>query len=49
MKDSNEEFMFNVGIKAEETNSQLCVTGRAFNQLFSGAVSDITPIHKKFI
>ena len=31
IKDSNEEFMFNVAIKAEETNSQLCVTGRAFN------------------
>ena len=41
--------MFNVSIKAEETQSQICITGRAFNQLFSGAVSDITPIHKKFI
>ena len=49
MKDSNDEFMFNVAVKAEETDSQLCVTGRAFNQLFSGAVADITLIHKKFM
>ena len=49
MRDTNEEFMFNMTIKAEETNSQLCITGRAFNHLFSGAVADITLIHKKFM
>ena len=39
LKDSNEEFMFNVAVKAEETKAQLCVTGRAFNELFPGTVS----------
>lgn len=41
--------MFNLAIKAEETNCQLCVTGRAFNELFSGSVEDIKPVHKKFM
>jgi len=41
--------MFNLAIKAEETNNQLCVTGRAFNELFSGSVEDIKPVHKKFM
>ena len=49
MKDTNEEFMFNLTIRAEETDAQLCITGRAFNQLFSGSVADITLIHQKFI
>jgi magnesium-transporting ATPase (P-type) len=49
LKDNNEEFMFNVTQKAEENNSQLCVTGRAFNQLFSGSVAQVTKVQREFM
>lgn len=35
--------------KARLTNCQLCVTGRAFNQFFSGPVTDLTEAEKNFM
>lgn len=46
MKDNNDEFMFNATQKAEESNSQLCVTGRAFNELFSGSVAQLSKVQR---
>ena len=46
MKDNNDEFMFNATQKAEESNSQLCVTGRAFNELFSGSVTELSKVQR---
>jgi magnesium-transporting ATPase (P-type) len=46
MKDNNDEFMFNATLKAEENNSQLCVTGRAFNELFSGSVAQLSQVQR---
>ena len=36
-------------VKAEETNCQLCITGRAFNELFSGSVKSLSEIQEKFL
>lgn len=41
--------MFNLAVKAEETNCQLCVTGRAFNQFFSGSVDNISIVQRSFM
>ena len=49
IKDNNEEYMFNLTVKSQENNCQLCVTGKAFNQLFSGSVTDLTIVQKKFM
>ena len=49
MKDNHEEFMFNLTIKSEENHCQLCITGRAFNELFPGAVNNLTLVQKKFM
>lgn len=46
MKDNNDEFMFNATQRAEENNSQLCVTGRAFNELFSGSVEQLSQVQR---
>ena len=35
--------------KAKETNSQLCVTGNAFNKLFEGKVEEISPLKREFL
>lgn len=37
-----EEFMRKMSQKAERTNSQLCITGAAFNVLFDGPVAEIS-------
>jgi cation-transporting ATPase 13A2 len=34
---------------ANETNSQLCVTGNAFNKLFEGKVEEISQIKREFL
>lgn len=41
--------MFNMKVKAEETNCQLCITGRAFNELFSGPVTSVSDIQRAFL
>jgi cation-transporting ATPase 13A3/4/5 len=41
--------MFNMAVKAEEANCQLCVTGRAFNQLFSGSVENLSLVQRRFM
>ena len=38
-----------ISSKAENTNSQLCVTGRAFNQFFPGTITDLTESQKRFM
>lgn len=35
--------------QAGSTNSQLCMTGRAFNELFPGNIVELTPIEKRFM
>ena len=35
--------------KARNTNSQLCVTGRTFNQLFPEVMSDLTSEEQRFM
>jgi cation-transporting ATPase 13A3/4/5 len=44
-----DEYMKNIIDVAHSTNSQLCVTGNAFNKLFEGTVEDITPLKKRFL
>lgn len=41
--------METISRKARITNCQLCVTGRAFNELFSGAITDLTEAEKTFM
>ena len=38
-----------ISSKAESTNSQLCITGRAFNQLFPGTITDLTEAQKRLM
>ncbi len=35
--------------KAALNNCQLCVTGRAFNEIFSGPIEDLTEVEKNFM
>lgn len=41
--------MDKISQKAERTNNQLCVTGRAFNQLFPGTIKDLNVSQKRFM
>ena len=34
---------------AEKTNSQLCVTGNAFNKLFDGSLDDLSALKIRFL
>ena len=36
-------------LEAEERNCQLCLTGNAFNELFTGTIKDITPLQKEIL
>ena len=36
------DFMNELTVKADTTNCQLCVTGRAFNQLFQGPIEGVS-------
>lgn len=47
--ETGEKFMQDVTERAERTNCQLCVTGRAFNELFSGTITELTPVQKAFM
>jgi cation-transporting P-type ATPase 13A2 len=42
-------FMEVISRKANLTNCQLCITGRAFNQFFAGPISDLTEVEKTFM
>lgn len=44
-----EEFMEEMISIAEATNSQLCVTGKAFNEMFAGSVFEITELQRRFL
>jgi magnesium-transporting ATPase (P-type) len=42
-------FMQEMLHKADKRNCQLCVTGRAFNEMFSGNMSDLSELEKSFM
>lgn len=42
-------FIDYISFKAENSNSQLCVTGRAFNQIFEGMIIDVSDQQKRFM
>lgn len=42
-------YMQYISNKAVQTNSQLCVTGRVFNNLFPGIITDLDDIQKRFM
>lgn len=42
-------FIDYMSFKAENSNSQLCVTGRAFNRIFDGMIVDVSDEQKRFM
>lgn len=47
--DSSSSFMEAIINQAAATNCQLCMTGRAFNELFPGNIVELTPLERKFM